>query len=345
MKKRFILPAAGLVIIILGIIFVFMIRGEDHGSIRTTGIVEGIEANVSSTVQGRIVRLFCREGDSVKTGMTLIELENNDLKASVDQALASIEKAKSDIEVALSAIAASKANVKGTESDIESAKADVEKARVQMDEAKREFERSKKLFEQQIIPKSSLDTGMTNYDTAVANYYSATARLTALKSKKDAVIAQLHASESQLTSARSAVKQSEANLAYAQAKLAETIIKSPLTGTVVFKAFEQGETVSSRTTILTIVDLDHLYIRADIEETKVGSIRINQEAVVSAGGDTKRLFKGKVLEIGAYAEFATQKDVARGRQDIKTFRVKIALENTAGFLKPGMTVEVEIPKG
>jgi multidrug resistance efflux pump len=345
MKKKFVLPVAGLVIIILGIIFVFMRRVENHGSIRTTGIVEGIEANVSSTVQGRIVRLFCREGDSVKEGVTLVELESNELKASVDQALASIEKAKSDIGVSVSAIAASKANVKSTESDIESAKADIERARAQMNEAGREFDRSKKLFEQRIIPRSSLDTAMTNYDTAVANYNSGTARLTALTSKKDAAIAQLHASESQLTSYRSAVKQSEANLAYAQAKLAETIIKSPLTGTVVFQAFEQGETVNPGTTILTLMDLDRLYVRADIEETTVGSIRINQQAIVRAGGDTKRLFKGKVSEIGAYAEFATQKDVARGRQDIKTFRVKIALENTGGFLKPGMTVEVEVPKG
>jgi hypothetical protein len=56
------------------------------------------------------------------------------------------------------------------------------------------------------------------------------------------------------------------------------------------------------------------------------------------------VFKGKVSELGRYAEFATQRDVTRGRQDIKTFRVKINIEDSAGLLKPGMTVEVEIPQ-
>jgi len=57
-----------------------------------------------------------------------------------------------------------------------------------------------------------------------------------------------------------------------------------------------------------------------------------------------KAFRGKVSEIGRYAEFATQRDVTRGRQDIKTFRVKIKIDDKEGILKPGMTVSVEIPK-
>jgi HlyD family secretion protein len=112
----------------------------------------------------------------------------------------------------------------------------------------------------------------------------------------------------------------------------------------VFKALEKGETVSPGVTILTIVDLADLYVRVDLDETMVGNISLNSEAIIRTVGTPQRTLKGKIYEIGRYAEFATQRDVTRGRQDIKTFRVKVRFADTGGVLKPGMTVEVEIPK-
>ena len=97
-------------------------------------------------------------------------------------------------------------------------------------------------------------------------------------------------------------------------------------------------------TILTIIDMADLYARIDVEETEIGNIALNQEAVIRAEGPAGKGFRGKVIEIGRYGEFATQKDVTQAQQDIKTFRVKIGLPNTEGLLKPGMTVEVEIPR-
>jgi HlyD family secretion protein len=70
---------------------------------------------------------------------------------------------------------------------------------------------------------------------------------------------------------------------------------------------------------------------------------LDGRASVTAEGLPGRVFKGKISEIGRYAEFATQRDVVRGREDIKTFRVKVRVEDPDGLLKPGMTVEVAIP--
>ena len=185
---------------------------------------------------------------------------------------------------------------------------------------------------------------LQHYNASVADYTSSKSRLASAYSKRDAALAQLETAESQLKSARANLKQAEASLSYNLAKLADTIITSPISGTVVFKALEKGETVSPGMTILTIVDMEDLYVRVDMDETLIDSIALNSEAIIRTEGTTERTFKGKVYEIGRYAEFATQRDVTRGRQDIKTFRVKIKLEDTGGVLKPGMTVEVEIPK-
>jgi len=154
--------------------------------------------------------------------------------------------------------------------------------------------------------------------------------------------AQLHTAENQVSAARASLKESEANVSVYKAKLAQTIITSSISGTIVFKALEKGEAVSPGVTIFTIVDLNNLYVRVDVEETRVGGIALNQPAIIHAQGASERIFKGKVSEIGRYAEFATQKDVTRGRQDIKTFKVKIEVEDSSGFLKPGMTVNVEM---
>jgi HlyD family secretion protein len=92
------------------------------------------------------------------------------------------------------------------------------------------------------------------------------------------------------------------------------------------------------------VDTDNLYLRVDVEETLIGVVVLGGKAFITADGIPHKVFEGKVSEIGRYAEFATQRDVTRGRQDIKTFKIKIRLTDPQGVLKPGMTTEVKIPR-
>lgn len=344
MKKRLMVIGVVSLVVVSLLLFSYARRSRKSESIRTTGIVEGVEINISTMVPGTISKQCCKEGDAVRKGDTVIELESHDLKASVQGALAAVERAKAEVMVANSVVSGSTANLTSAEADIENARADVDKTRAQMEESKRHMDRLNALYEQGMISKESFGIAMTEYDTAVATYNSSRARVAAAISRREAAAAQLRTAESQLTSVRASVAQSEANLSYAQAKLAQTVIKSPISGTVIFKALEEGEWVSPGMTILTIVDLGSLYIRIDLEETVVGGVALHDNVKATTEGAPDRVLKGTISEIGRYAEFATQRDVTRGRQDIKTFRVKIAIDNPGGFLKPGMTVEVEIPK-
>lgn len=312
-------------------------------ALRTSGIIEGIEVNLAPKVAGRISEICCSEGTRVQKGQVAIRLESEDLRAAVAQAAAGVERANADVNVAMSSVAYAKANVESAEAEIKTAEAEMEKARVQMEEAKRKLSRSRALYEQQFISQEEFDTAVTVYDASAADGTSWQSRIAAARSKRDATSAQLRAAENQLDLARADSRQAEANLAYNRAKLADTTIASAISGTVVFKALEEGETVSPGQTVLTVVDLASLYARVDIDERSVGEIVLNSGAIVTTEGLPPRTFQGRVSEIGRYADFATQRDVTRGRQDIKTFRVKIAVEDPTGFLKPGMTVGVEIP--
>jgi multidrug resistance efflux pump len=345
--KRGLITLLVVVTLVVGAVsfFLFAKRVKNSGSIRTTGIVEGVEVNISTMVPGTIVKECCKEGEIVREGEIIIELESDDFRASVAQALAGVEKATAEVSVSESAIEAAKANISSAKADIKTAEADVKRARVQMKETQRHMDRSRILYERKVISKESLETAVANYDTAAANYNASKARLAAALSKRGSVAAQLKTAEGQLDSAKANLRQSKATLSYNRAKLAETILRSPISGTIVFKALEKGELVSPGMTIMTLVDLSNLYVRVDVEETMVGNIALNSDAMIKTTGPPDRIIKGKISEIGRYAEFATQRDVIRGRQDIKTFKVKITVENREGFLKPGMTVEVEIPKG
>jgi HlyD family secretion protein len=344
MKKRKILITGAVLIVLIVIIVIYFNTGKKSDVVKTTGIIEGTEVNLSPQVSGILSFLCCNEGDSIKQGEIAFRIESSDVSALVEQARAGVKKAKAEIMVSESALASSGANIRSAEADIKNAEAGMEKAQAQMELAKKEMDRANELYKKEFVAKDSVDVAATQYHASSADYASSQSGLASAFARRDAAKAQLRTAESQLQAAMADLKQSEANLNYNLARLAYTNIASPVSGTVVLKALEKGEIVNPGMTVLTLVDMNDLYVRADIEETTIDGIALGSEAIIRVGGTSGKEFKGKVAEIGRYAGFATQTDVTRGRQDIKTFRVKIRFGDTGGALKPGMTVAVEITK-
>lgn len=313
-------------------------------SIRTSGIIEGPEVNLAPKVAGRISYICCNEGDRIQKNQVVIRLESDDLVAAVEQTKAGVERAQANIAVAESSIRYARASIESAAAEIKAVQADAEKAKAQMDDADRKLARARALFQQKFISQDALDTATTAHAAWVADLSSARSKIIEAQFKRDAAVAQLSIARNQLQSTQSDLKQSQASLAFNQARFADTAITTPISGTVVFKALGKGETVSPGVTVLTVVDLANLYVRVDVDETLVDKIAVGGDVTIRTESASGKQFKGKISEIGRYAEFATQKDVKSGRQDIKTFRVKIAFHEPAGLLKPGMTVNVEIAK-
>ncbi|MFZ5761725.1 MAG: HlyD family secretion protein [Thermodesulfobacteriota bacterium] len=207
------------------------------------------------------------------------------------------------------------AAVEQAAAEIASAEAELRRARAQEVEARRNRDRYTDLYRKSAVAKATYDAVVTAYATAAATTGAAQARLAAV----------------------------QANRRYAEAKWADTIIRSPLDGMVVFRALEEGETVTPGVTILTVVDQQRLFVRSDLDERLLGRIAVGDPATITAEGLPGQFFPGKVSEISRYGEFATQRDVVRGRQDLRTFKMRLALGEHGGRLSPGMTVEVSIP--
>jgi len=313
------------------------------GVLRTTGTVEGREVNIASKVAGRIVTLKPREGETVAAGETVLTLENDDLLAQSRAAEAGVAKAMAEARVAEAQIASLKAGLEAAAAEILTAQANLGQSRVQVVEANRHLERLQKLYDQNGVARETLDVAETTRDSAAAAVQAAEARVGSAQAARHGAEAQLHMAESQLGLARAGITQAKADLAYQEAKLAETTVASPINGTVVYRALEVGETVAPEMTVLTLVDLEHLTVRVDIDETRLGAVKPGDPVKISLDDRPGLTFAGRIAAINRYGDFATQRDVAAGRQDIRTFRVTIALEPGQTGLNPGMTVRVSIP--
>jgi len=142
-----------------------------------------------------------------------------------------------------------------------------------------------------------------------------------------------------LERAQAAVLAAGANVDYFRDQLKDAQIHSPISGTVVSKNLEVGEWVTPGTPILTVDDLSTIWARVDLEETELGWIRIGSPARVTLPTRPPTTLEGRVMAIGQEGQFATERDVRRGREDIRTFYVKVLLP-AATAAKPGMTAEV-----
>jgi HlyD family secretion protein len=143
---------------------------------------------------------------------------------------------------------------------------------------------------------------------------------------------------------RAAFKSAQATLQYYRDQLADTRVRSPISGIVVSKNLQIGEWANPGTPILTIDDLSTIWTRVDLEETQLSFIQIGSPAQVTLPTQPPSVVRGQVMAIGQEGEFATETDVRRGRQDIRTFYIKVRLLQALGIAKPGMTAEVSFKR-
>ncbi|MBI5598283.1 MAG: efflux RND transporter periplasmic adaptor subunit [Deltaproteobacteria bacterium] len=195
---------------------------------------------------------------------------------------------------------------------VKEAAAGVERVAALLDDAKKDFLRVSSLYKEGVVTERELDSAKARQSSLFAELESARARLKIF-----------------------------------EVGLKDTGVLSPVDGTVVYRAYETGEMVSPGVAVYTVHDVENIWARVDVEETVLGGIKLGGRAVVTARALAGMEFEGEVVEIGRVGEFATQRDVTRGRPDIRTFRIKVAINRRGrlvgghdGSLKAGMTVNV-----
>jgi membrane fusion protein YbhG len=293
-------------------------------TLRISGNIEAHESVVSFKVQGRIVELPVREGQYVTQGDLLARLDDEDYRQQVSMDEATVRTREAELELALAGSRVQE--IKAAKQTVVDAQADLELKRA-------ELRRRQALLAEQGVSREDLETATTQLKRAQATYERAKQTYDQIVegTRKEEIAVQ----RANLQLAREALQMSRVKLSY-------TILSAPISGVVLVRQAELGEVMSPGTPVVSIADVDHLWLRGYINETDLGRVRWDQSATVHTDTYPGKAYKGRVSFISSQAEF-TPKSVETHKERVTlVYRIKIDLENPNHELKPGMPAEAVI---
>jgi HlyD family secretion protein len=328
MKKPIVALVAAAIIVAAIIAWYFTHHSESgKDRIRISGNIEVTAVEVSFKIPGRVTERLVDEGAVVKAGQVIARLESEELanevalrqadlqamQAALDELLAGSRREElAQAEAALSAVAA---------------------------EAKRladDFQRQDALFRREVIPKQKYDAARAAYDTSRAQVRQAAEGLILLRKGPR---------RERIDQARARRGEAEAALAQTKTRLGYATLLAPVAGLVMAKNIEPGEQVAAGTPVVTVGELDSVWVRAYINETDLGRVKVGQKARVTTDTWPGKAYDGIVTFISSEAEF-TPKNVQTQKERVKlVYRVKITIPNPNMELKPGMPADAEILTG
>ena len=313
-----------------------------------TGIVTQDGVVVSSQVQGQLKELRVKEGDRVQKGQLLALIEPDAMKADAAFYQHSEEGMNSQVGEAEAALRFQEQQTRDQIRQAEAALAATESQQVEaaaaLESARLDFERNEKLFKQGIVPPQTNDQSRTAYDGAKAHVETIRKQVEAQRaalSLAQSNAEQIAVRRSQLEANRHQLSAASAQKRKAQVVLGYTEIRSPVDGIVDVRAALQGEVVGPAQPIVTLIDEDAYWIRADVPETNIDLVHLGDRMTVRLPSGAER--RATVFFRGVDASYATQRDVSRSKRDIKTFEIRLRADNTDRALALGMTAYVLLP--
>ncbi len=344
MKKRVLLVL--LLVAVGGGLYAYSRPGAD--TLVLTGVVTTDDVLVSPQIPGQVEELRVAEGEQVKKGQTLALIAPEELRADTAYYAQNAEGLSSQVrgsEAALrleqrqtaDQIAQAESGLAASEAQVKAAAADLENARLQ-------YSRTTALAAQRIASAQEGDQARTAFEAAQA-------RLDALRRQADgqrAAVALARANAEQVAARRSELQANvhmqaaaAAQRAKADVRLRYTAITAPIDGIVDVRAVRAGEYVTPGQPMITLVDPDALWVRADVEESYIDRVRVGDTLTVRLPSGAES--PGRVFHRGVDASFATQRDVSRTKRDIKTFEIRLRVDNADRRLAVGMTAYVLLP--
>lgn len=256
----------------------------NDGLIAAPGRVEAIseEVHVSSELSGRLKSVNVEEGDRVKRGQIMAELENADYRARVESAEAELAQREAELRRTV--------NGSRTEERRE-AEAAKHAAKAVLDNAKNEAERRRGLAERNVISRDEADRYERAYRVALAEYEQASQRF---------ALVDAEAREEDRSKAEANVSEAHARLTEAKAIYEKSLIRAPMDGVILRKLRHTGESVSTQfdSPIITMADDSVLRVRLDVDETDVAKLKVGQNAYVTAEAYGDQRFEGHVIRVG-----------------------------------------------
>jgi len=298
-------------------------QGAAAGNVVLTAggyIVAHHPIDVSSKVVGKVAWVGVEKGDRVREGQVIVRLEDAEFAAQVDQAKANVAVLKARLR---------ELETGSRPQEIDAAKAAVDQAQANFQNADITLKRNKEMFRQEIASQAQLDAAQMQYDVTRNQLESA---------RKNYELVKIGPRSEEIEYARAQVAQAEAAVSYAQTMLDSTLIRAPVTGTVLERLVEKGEMVSTmnlggtggvKASVASIADLSDLQAQLDINQNDFSRIIPAQQCSVTADAYPDRVYQGVVAEIAPEAN----------RQKA-TIEVRVKILHPDAYLRPEMNAHV-----
>ncbi|RPJ57603.1 MAG: HlyD family efflux transporter periplasmic adaptor subunit [Acidobacteria bacterium] len=286
---------------------------------------------------------------------TSIDYQAETVEGQIEQRRAEVRNAQAMLDELLAG---------SRKQDIEQARAAMDRARTEYQIAEKDWQRAETLFKDEDISASALDQAKSRFDAAAAGLRQAEERLSLVQEGPraetiEAARAQLGRAQAGLRLAEAArlevkrtrqerdarladIDQVQAELGVVNAQLNDSIAVAPTDGVVLVKSAEQGEVVAAGSTVLTLGDLDHPWLRGYVSETDLGRIKLGMPVKVTTDSFPGKVYQGKISFIASEAEF-TPKQIQTPEERVKlVYRIKVDVENPNYELKSNMPADAEI---
>ena len=316
---------AGIFIVILLMLqFLGCGNGKNKNTIEASGDIEATDVVVSAKVGGQIEKLNFVEGDKIKMGDTLLVLDSEASRIQLEGAVAAKKLAEAQLQLLKNG--ARKEDIKQAEAALNSAKANYELA-------KSDKERFDKLFETKTISETQHENYVNRYLVSLQQYNAA---------KENYEKMNHFARPEEIKQAEARLNQTIANEDLIKKNIRDSYVTAPISGFVVEKYFEAGETVSPLSSLLKLSDLSVVKLKIYVSEEELGRVKLGQKADVKVDAYKSKTFEGKVIYISPEAEFTPKNIQTQDERTKLVFAVKIEIKNPDFDLKPGMPADAVV---
>lgn len=271
---------------------------DDSNSLSGSGTLEATEVLISAKLAGTLIALPVHEGDIVREGQVIAQIDTEKIYLQKKQLLAGLNELKLNIQNAQRGVDLAKDNLDNTE---------------------KKYNRIKSLLNNNSVTQQQYDDMETAYKAAQTQYDNAVTSLKALQAKEEQVIVQIELLESQMQDAK---------------------ITAPIQGTVIEKYVEQGEIARPGGPVVSLADLQNMWIKIYFKETELGKIKLNGNAEMQINSYPDRNFPGRISWISSKAEFTPKNVQTKDARADLVYAVKIEVKNPEGILKIGMPADV-----
>src|SRR5271170_2248010 len=278
--------------------------------------------NVNSKVTGRLAWIGVEKGDKVKEGQVLVRLEDEEFRAAYDQAKGAVDNARAYLD---------ELEHGSRPEEIQEAQHNLDEARATLVNDKLTLDRTKELSAAGVVARQALDDATAKYD-------SDQQRVNSLE--KAFQLMKIGPRQEEIARARGAELQAEGQQAYAKSQLDATVIRAPVTGTILERTAEKGELITSgfasnaeggpQGSVVALADLKDIQVELDIAQDDFAKLGPNQKGVVTVDAYPDRKYQGVIAQISPEAN----------RQKA-TVQVKVQILNPDDYLRPEMNATVK----